>query len=446
MNDLKANVILLFSLLFTASIYFIPNGNTSKTDSSSASSPTVHQGNLIINGNQNFTIIDEVFVLNGSIILEENATLFVKNAIINFTQTKNNQFNVTLRNPLHGKPRLCIENATILTSGLYLDVSFYENSSMLARDLTSYATIKLYDSSVAELSRSIIYRTNFQDAPSLTALNSSIEYVDISHSSVNCSITNIKPYLSDYWNSLIDFSVAVLPNGKAPNITLANTYVLNWILKFYGKSSVSINKSELKQVWAYGNSVINISDSKIVGDLNAKYKSILNLYDSSIKRLNAYSNSSISLINTTYNSITLENEAKVYILWHLDIHVVDLTSQDIPSANVTIYYQNNTIASSKATDSKGLANFTLYEKMMNSTGNYYYGNYTIKTTYGTYSNQTTTNMTENKQITVTMPMILSESPPNFIMPLIIAITLLAALFAGKYARQKKQAPATIAKS
>ena len=50
-------------------------------------SPEIYQGNLILEGN-NVTIIEGVFDINGSIIVEENATLLLKDALLNFTQTE----------------------------------------------------------------------------------------------------------------------------------------------------------------------------------------------------------------------------------------------------------------------------------------------------------------------------------------------------------------------
>jgi len=91
-------------------------------------SPEMHQGCLILTGN-NVTTIEGRFDVNGSIIVEENATLILKNAIINFTQTQNHQFNMTFRNPANGNPRLQVENTTITASNYLLRVRFVDNSS-----------------------------------------------------------------------------------------------------------------------------------------------------------------------------------------------------------------------------------------------------------------------------------------------------------------------------
>jgi len=48
-------------------------------------SSDIHQGDLVLVGN-NVTVIEGQFDINGSILVEENATLILRNAVLNFTQ------------------------------------------------------------------------------------------------------------------------------------------------------------------------------------------------------------------------------------------------------------------------------------------------------------------------------------------------------------------------
>lgn len=64
---------LLFLLAFVISVKF-------DRPIVGASSDGVYQGNLILNGN-NVTLIEGRFDINGSIIVEENATLILRNAV-----------------------------------------------------------------------------------------------------------------------------------------------------------------------------------------------------------------------------------------------------------------------------------------------------------------------------------------------------------------------------
>jgi hypothetical protein len=73
-------VILVSSLLL--SLGLVRSGSSISVKASS----DIHQGDLILTGN-NVTTIEGRFDINGSIIVEENATLILINAILNFTQT-----------------------------------------------------------------------------------------------------------------------------------------------------------------------------------------------------------------------------------------------------------------------------------------------------------------------------------------------------------------------
>ena len=73
------------------------------------------------------TVFNEL-VTNGSIVVEENAALILRDALLNFVQTTNNQFNLTLRNPTNGNPRLAAYNSTI-DSNADLDFTLEGNST-----------------------------------------------------------------------------------------------------------------------------------------------------------------------------------------------------------------------------------------------------------------------------------------------------------------------------
>lgn len=78
-------------------------------------SPSVHQGNLLITGN-NVTTITGRFDMNGSITIEGNATLQLQNAVLNFTQNAKGQFKINMKNPAKGRPRLVAYDSTITSN------------------------------------------------------------------------------------------------------------------------------------------------------------------------------------------------------------------------------------------------------------------------------------------------------------------------------------------
>jgi len=132
--------------------------------------------------------------------------------------------------------------------------------------------------------------------------------------------------------------------------------------------------------------------------------------------------------NSSYSYRGIEQSARVYVYWYLGVHVVDSINQDVPSANVTATYPNATVVESKLADANGWARLTLMEKMMNATGDYPVGNYTVEATYEIYSDATTVNMTENQQFTLTLAdFVIPEFPSFLILPLFMIATLLAVI-------------------
>jgi len=352
----------------------------------------IYQGNLILTGN-NVTAIEGIFYINGSIIVEENATLNLQNVFLKFTQTESYQHNMTLRKSLKGNPRLLVYNSTI-TSNFPMPIKLFGNSTATIND----STISFLES---------------HDSAEVRVDNSDIDVLTFGPNSVEATILNLKSELVTYWNFVTNCSVNILPGGYAPNITLTNTSVDIWDPVFYGSSNVSIINSVICHPSIFGSSHVRAVDSI--------FTHYMYLRDTSF----------FSLVNSTYSGTPLiQEQSKVQVCWYLDVHVVDLNSTDVPSANVTATYPNATAAESTLTDSNGLVRLTLMEKMMNATGEYPVGNYTVEVTYESYSNNTTVNMTENQQREI---LVIPEFPSFLMLPLFMIATLLAVIV---YRRKK----------
>ncbi|MBS7632951.1 hypothetical protein KEJ15_04935 [Candidatus Bathyarchaeota archaeon] len=375
--------------------------------------PTIRQGNLVLEGND-ICVIEGKFDINGSIIVTENATLILRNAVVNFTQTSNYQHNMTFRNPVDGNPRLQSENS-VITSGYWFEVILYDNSSATFASSTDTAYLQVYGSATASISDSTIEFLAVGDSAVVSVVNSTISYalsawgdtsvVSVSNStveflatkamSVNCTFANVVPGFLPFWNFHINSSMVIGTGGYAPNVTLVDTNVNGWQFEFQESSNATIIDSQLVYLHCYG-----------------------------------YSN--VWLVNTTAGLIQFTMDGIVYVSWYLDAHVVDSIGQDVPSANVNATYTNATIAESELTDIGGWARLTLMEKMMNASGSYPLGNYTVSVTYTTHSTNATIEMTENKQITLMLEdFVVSEFPAFIILPLFMMATLVLVFIFGK---------------
>jgi hypothetical protein len=458
-------VILILSLL--VALVFVQNGNVSSANAS----PSIYQGDFVLNGN-NVTVIEGRFDINGSIVVEENATLILRNAVLNFTQEENGQFNVTFRNSVDGNPRLKVENATIATNNHYFGMFFYENASMTAdRMSTDYNLyIRLYMDSLALVSNSAFGYISTYDFSILNVSNSSFggiyddDYTKITVSncsgyiepeenakaivtnstialvveslSVNYSVTEHKPGFVSYWNFQQNCSVVSTLASVTPNVTLIETQVGWWGFSSFGKSNVTVFNSELWGLWGRGSSATSVYNTSISYFLVSDNSAYWHLYNTTTERLYSYGNSVLWLMNSTSNLYEIYDESEVYACWYLDVHVVDSIGQNVPSATVTATYPNATLAESKLTDVNGWARLTLMEKMMNATGDYLVGDYSVQVVYETHSNGTTVAMTGNTQITMVLKnLIVPEFPLLLILPLFMIATLLAvAFYKRKYSK------------
>jgi hypothetical protein len=365
-------LVLLVSFLLVA-FAFVQRGNISVVKASSS----IYQGDLILTGN-NVTVIEGRFDINGSIIVKENATLILKNAIIDFTQAEDWEFGVFLRDPSNGNPRLEVANTTI-TSNHKFSIKLYQNSSAIVHDcqLTAppgfYCWLWTFDSSTASFYNLTVYGLSSMSRSGVLIFNSTIVGLNI-----------YDPCVASSYNSAIDVA-----NG-------------------YGSSLISIDKSAIRDVQAFDSTIFRISDS-------------------AIDSIYGYNETAIWLTNSTYGDSATSNQSKVFECWYLDIHVIDSIGQNVPSANVTGINPNATITDSKLTDANGWARLTLMEKMMNATGEYPFGNYTVEATYETHSNSTTVNMTENREDTLTLDFVVPEFPSFLVLPLFMIATLLAVI-------------------
>jgi len=348
--------------------------------------PSIYQGDLILDDNDVYTIEGE-FNINGSIIVKENATLILRNAVINFTQTSDWQHGMSFSNPLNGNPRLEATNTTITSTRKY--------------------SINL--------------------AP--------CTYVNVSDSKF---VGSFPPAYCWLWVSgtayFHNLTVHGMSTTSSSDIFLSNSYV--GTLNVYS-GNVSVYDSSINSANTYGTGIISMDKCTIVAlqtfDQSQQYVS-----NSTITRIRAHNETSVWLVNSTFAEHLLYNQSRVFVFWYLDTHVIDKLSQDVPSANVTATYPNATVAESMLTDLNSWARLTLMEKMLNATGEYAVGNYTLTATYEIYSNQTEVNMTGNQVVTLRLEdFVVPEFSSILILSMLITTALLAFVI-----RQRKPARAS----
>jgi hypothetical protein len=455
-------VILVLSLLLT--LFYVQ-----AYDVPAVAASTIYQGDLVLTGN-NVTIIEGIFDINGSIIVEDNATLQLKNAYLYFTQSQPMQYHIWFRNPSNGNPRLLSYNSTINSTYATDGIKFFENSTASINNSSilggnslfafAYSTISIlngsivsrgtfaesivaYESSVVNIDNSTIGSiwSLYSIEPQLQIHNSEIGILIISATSVNCSISKLEPGLIGFWNFINNCSASIQSEGSTSNVTLVNTYVNDWYLDFYGNSTATISNSTTDHIFARDSSIISFKSSSnqyiYAGD-----SSLLVIEDSDFTEIRPSGSSTWWLLNTTYNKIYPGTgySGNLYVSWYLDVHVADSIAQDVPDATVTVTFPNGTVADSKQTNSNGLAQFQLMEKIVNASdvdyvaAEYPIGNYTVEGEYDTHLGSTTVNLTETKQVNLALEFVI----PEFSSLMLISTFIIATIAVIIVNRRKQQ--------
>lgn len=444
----KSLFIILVPFVGTTLILF-QNGGVPHLVTSLPASSSIYQGDLVLKGN-NVTVIEGTFDINGSIIVEGNATLIFRNTIVNFTSEADWQFSTILQNPVNGNPHLIIDNATVSSNHQHM-MLIYDNSSVKMNGLTTSPFIRLlpYDHSTIDLTNSLFYgyEVHGYDSSRLRIVNctlqrlygerdSRIEVRDsvINNSlvtvgnSVNCTITRLHPDYINYWNFESNCSASVGSDFPMPNITIIETEILGWGFHFGRSTNATIFDSEIKNIWIHNFGSAWINNCIIFGTLNSYEDSRIFANDSIIDMLYPRHNSKMHLVNTTAGTFLIHDQSEVYTNWILGVHVVDSMDQDVPGASVTAVYPNTTIAGLGVTDDGGQASLTLMEKMSNAAGHNPIGPYGLTASYSSYSVDTTVEMMGNQETTLKLEgLVIPEFSafPSFLIMILVVFNRLA---------------------
>ena len=254
-------------------------------DALSSEAEEIYQGDLFITGNTVFSIVDQHFEINGSIYVEDNATLCLNNAILNFTQQRKYQHSLILQSPSGGRPHFKSINSTITSNYFQINWFWDDFEVQISDSMINSSAIALWAHSIppsycptVSIANSTIYIFYDLGAGSnQTIYNSNIyaqigskwNYINVSasryfhfsagrglngamsNSNVSLllistagtgevSINNVAPGFFEYWNY---YSNATLINAEGPNMTLTNTTVDNWKFIFSDPLDVTLNNS-----------------------------------------------------------------------------------------------------------------------------------------------------------------------------------------------------------
>lgn len=254
-------------------------------DTLSSGAEEIYQGDLLITGNTVYSITDQHFRINGSIYVQDNATLYLNNAVLNFTQQQKYQHSLVLQNPSGGRPHFKSINSTI-TSNYFQINWFWDDFEVQIRDsminssaiaLRAHSIPPSYCPTISIANSTIYIFYDLGAGSNQTIRNSNIyaqigqkwNYINVSSSSYfhfsagrglngamsnsnvsllfidtagtgEVSMENVTPGFLGYWNY---YSNATLINAEGPNMTFTNTTVDNWKFIFSDPLNVTLSNS-----------------------------------------------------------------------------------------------------------------------------------------------------------------------------------------------------------
>ncbi|MEM2704153.1 MAG: hypothetical protein QXR45_13460 [Candidatus Bathyarchaeia archaeon] len=239
-------------------------------------------GDLTLTGNAVEEIVNVTLTVNGSIIIKNNATLRIINSVLIFGSPS---YNITLKEPSNGSPKLMIINSNIScrTTRDYqgFSINLYGNSSIsMKNSYIEKAIISIRDVSKVDVSRTImsaqinLYKTSTLNATSINLVN--VKEPHRFTSRIEC-FDNSKVFIS---NTTAETAIYVRI-WDSSTLTLRNCGT-NWAIQLYEKANLYLIRGKVE-------GRIEINDES--------YAEIVN--PSLIKTLNASGYASARIYNTT---------------------------------------------------------------------------------------------------------------------------------------------------
>lgn len=414
----------------------------------------IHEGNIGIRGNE-VLVLEGEHEVNGSIYVEENGTLVLRNAKVNFTQTSDYQFQIRLVNARDGRPRLIIDNSEITTpKGYQHEIRLYHNSTADIHGLKTSDGVRIHglEDSNIQMSESVIRgltvyghgdsqlnitntsmmglyaEGNTQIQAQGCEINNTVNTVIRSS---NVTIQNLHPGHVSYWNLTGNHSIMFDPEDWKPTVIIENSYAEGFSFHFSRTVNATIDNSHLRAITTTSQTQLWIRNSITDFALSTRHDSVIHARDCRFGSSTSKENSILDLTNGTFRNHRLYHQAQKTERWYLSVSVIDPANETIPGANITLTHPNQTILATGMSDAAGRAFFTLLGATANATAVYPVGAYIVTASHQDRQTTADVEMNQNRQLDITIPIPIPE-------PLLVAAgcSWIFLIFAGRRSKHK----------
>ena len=250
-----------------------------------------NEGDLVVDGNGTYIVENCEYHLIGSIIVQDNATLTIRNAIFNQT-CEDNRESIVVKD----RGRLTVTNVTLAMS---------QNSSSIIM-VQNEATFDMINSNVTN-SKSEVY---------VWIRGNSIAYIENSEMR---SFIEPKLITQDYSKATIkDSTLGRVVIWKDSEVFIEGS-VINGALRTWGSSRVHVSGSIIGSVTAYGNLTLYIQNSIIEGDVTDGLNCDVWLVNTSAQNVSVSGDSRVWLIDTSVTAFHEHGNATVFVGWDLPL-------------------------------------------------------------------------------------------------------------------------------
>ena len=299
----RVSFFLLFIILVSTSYHFL----VKSAFGAPATSTLTLSGDLIIAPGEIKRFNDTDITIKGNVIVENNATLILNRSTVNFDQTQDNQYNVTIRNG----GRLEALNSSRITSKNSFQISSQGNSSA-----TLYDTGVSFGTFLAE-DLSSIFGSNLNIASGYIIMRD--------NSSLKLSNSEIKTFRGRPSLTLREYSIASISKTTATDFKLYGNSLLEISDEAYPAKLLGVIRSyESSRVVVRGSSngwsleAYDSSSAMLLGiamkNLDAFKFSKVSIYGMSLARLNAYDSSIVVMQKSKAASMFAYNNSRLYVM------------------------------------------------------------------------------------------------------------------------------------
>ena len=260
-----------------------------------------HEGDLILRENDYASLINANMTIIGSVIIEENATLYLENSTLLVEQTTDSRYNITLRNPLGGQPRIIAKRSTIDRVNGTNPIVIYSYSSLVTAANCTMPNILLFSGS------SLVTAGKRSQLESVRATDSAVQLTNAT------GTLPIQRIILDHSDAtILGTDIGTLSARNYSNVTYSGAEIRTSLIAF-DNATVATKYARIASVDAtnVALSMMNTTSNKLEVRGSTSLTAVDCVPPYIIVQLSLYDNTSAILSNSMVTSLSTYNSSRL---------------------------------------------------------------------------------------------------------------------------------------